>query len=59
MSATVNIGRTIARERRRLSVTQEVLAAHFGVLEGCRNEAVARCIPLMSIPTNVSIVPWP
>ena len=31
MNATVNIGRTIAREHRRLGVTQEVLAAHFGI----------------------------
>ena len=31
MSATINIGRTIARERRRKGVTQEELASHLGV----------------------------
>ena len=31
MNATVNIGRTIARERRRAGVTQEALADHLGV----------------------------
>lgn len=31
MNETVNIGRTIARERRRAGVTQEALAAHLGV----------------------------
>ena len=31
MSESVNIGRTIARERRRAGVTQEALAAHLGV----------------------------
>ena len=31
MNATVNIGRTIARERRGRGVTQEALAAHLGV----------------------------
>lgn len=30
MSEGVNIGRTIARERRRAGITQEALAAHFG-----------------------------
>lgn len=31
MSESINIGRTIARERRRAGVTQEALAAHLGV----------------------------
>ena len=31
MNVTVNIGRTIARERRRMGVTQEALADHLGV----------------------------
>lgn len=31
MNETINIGRTIARERRRMGVTQEALAAHLGV----------------------------
>lgn len=31
MEPHVNIGRTIARERRRAGVTQEALAAHLGV----------------------------
>lgn len=31
MSESVNIGRTIVRERRRKGVTQEALASHLGV----------------------------
>ena len=31
MSETINIGRTIARERHRTGITQEALAAHLGV----------------------------
>lgn len=31
MNVTVNIGRTIARERRRVGITQEILADHLGV----------------------------
>lgn len=31
MDATVNISRTIARERRRAGITQETLANHLGV----------------------------
>ncbi|WP_308616552.1 helix-turn-helix transcriptional regulator [uncultured Enorma sp.] len=31
MNAAINIGRTIARERRRMGVTQEILADHLGV----------------------------
>lgn len=31
MNATINIGRTIARERRRMGITQEALAAYLGV----------------------------
>ena len=31
MSESVNIGRTIAQERRRAGATQEALAAHLGV----------------------------
>ncbi len=31
MRETINIGRTIARERRRAGITQEALAEHLGV----------------------------
>ena len=31
MDASINIGRTISRERRRVGITQEALAAHLGV----------------------------
>lgn len=31
MSESINIGRTIARERRHKGVTQEALASHLGV----------------------------
>ena len=31
MNTVVNIGRTIARERRRVCITQEQLADHLGV----------------------------
>lgn len=31
MSESINIGRTIARERRRMGITQEALASHLGV----------------------------
>lgn len=52
MSATVNIGRTIARERRRTGVTQEALAAHLGVSKA----AVSKWELCQSFP-DVSLLP--
>ena len=44
MSESVNIGRTIARERRRAGATQEALAAHLGV-----SKAAVRVLALFPI----------
>lgn len=52
MSTTVNIGRTIARERRRKGVTQEVLAAHLGVSKA----AVSKWELCQSLP-DVGLLP--
>lgn len=52
MNATVNIGRTIARERRRRGVTQEALAAHLGVSKA----AVSKWELCQSLP-DVSLLP--
>lgn len=52
MNATVNIGRTIARERRRAGVTQEGLAAHLGVSKA----AVSKWELGQSLP-DVSLLP--
>lgn len=52
MNATVNIGRTIARERRRAGVTQEGLAAHLGVSKA----AVSKWEVGQSLP-DVSLLP--
>ncbi len=52
MNATVNIGRTIARERRGRGVTQEVLAAHLGVSKA----AVSKWELGQSLP-DVSLLP--
>lgn len=52
MNATVNIGRTIARERRRTGVTQEALAAHLGVSKA----AVSKWEVGQSLP-DVSLLP--
>lgn len=52
MNATVNIGRTIARERRRTGVTQEALAAHLGVSKA----AVSKWEVSQSLP-DVSLLP--
>lgn len=52
MNATVNIGRTIARERRRRGVTQEALAAHLGVSKA----AVSKWELGQSLP-DVSLLP--
>lgn len=52
MSATVNIGRTIARERRSRGVTQEALAAHLGVSKA----AVSKWEVGQSLP-DVSLLP--
>lgn len=52
MNATVNIGRTIARERRRTGVTQEALAAHLGVSKA----AVSKWELCQSFP-DVSLLP--
>lgn len=52
MNATVNIGRTIARERRRKGITQEELAAHLGVSKA----AVSKWELAQSLP-DVSLLP--
>ena len=52
MNATVNIGRTIARERRRKGVTQEALADHLGVSKA----AVSKWELGQSLP-DVSLLP--
>lgn len=52
MSETINIGRTIARERRRRGVTQEALAAHLGVSKA----AVSKWELCQSLP-DVSLLP--
>ncbi len=52
MSATVNISRTIARERRGRGVTQETLAAHLGVSKA----AVSKWELGQSLP-DVSLLP--
>ena len=52
MNATVNIGRTIARERRGRGVTQEELAAHLGVSKA----AVSKWELGQSLP-DVSLLP--
>ena len=52
MSTTVNIGRTIARERRRKGVTQEALAAHLGVSKA----AVSKWELCQSLP-DVGLLP--
>ncbi|HIU05102.1 MAG TPA: helix-turn-helix transcriptional regulator, partial [Candidatus Coprousia avicola] len=52
MSATINIGRTIARERRRKGVTQEELASHLGVSKA----AVSKWELEQSLP-DVSLLP--
>ena len=52
MNATVNIGRVIARERRRKGVTQEALAAHLGVSKA----AVSKWELGQSLP-DVSLLP--
>ena len=52
MSESINIGRTIARERRRVGVTQEALAAHLGVSKA----AVSKWELGQSLP-DVSLLP--
>lgn len=52
MSESVNIGRTIARERRRKGVTQEALASHLGVSKA----AVSKWELGQSLP-DVSLLP--
>lgn len=52
MSETINIGRTIARERRSRGVTQEALAAHLGVSKA----AVSKWELGQSLP-DVSLLP--
>lgn len=52
MSESVNIGRTIARERSRAGATQEVLAAHLGVSKA----AVSKWELGQSLP-DVSLLP--
>ena len=52
MSETINIGRTIARERRRKGVTQEALAAHLDVSKA----AVSKWELSQSLP-DVSLLP--
>lgn len=52
MNATVNIGRTISRERRRAGITQEALAAHLGVSKA----AVSKWELGQSLP-DVSLLP--
>lgn len=52
MSESINIGRTIARERRRKGITQETLAAHLGVSKA----AVSKWELGQSLP-DVSLLP--
>lgn len=52
MNERINIGRTIARERRRRNVTQEALAAHLGVSKA----AVSKWELAQSLP-DVSLLP--
>lgn len=52
MSETINIGRTIARERRSRDITQEALAAHLGVSKA----AVSKWELGQSLP-DVSLLP--
>ena len=52
MGETINIGRTIARERRRRGVTQEALASHLGVSKA----AVSKWELGQSLP-DVSLLP--
>lgn len=52
MDASLNIGRTIARERRRMGVTQEELANHLGVSKA----AVSKWELAQSLP-DVSLLP--
>ena len=52
MNATVNIGRTIAQERRHKGITQEELAAHLGVSKA----AVSKWELAQSLP-DVSLLP--
>ena len=52
MDATVNIGRAIARERRRRGLTQEVLAEHLGVSKA----AVSKWELAQSLP-DVALLP--
>ena len=52
MSESINIGRTIARERRRMGVTQEALASHLGVSKA----AVSKWELGQSLP-DVSLLP--
>ena len=52
MDVRVNIGRTVARERRRRGVTQEELAAHLGVSKA----AVSKWELCQSLP-DVSLLP--
>ena len=52
MDATVNIGRTIARERRRRGLTQEALAEHLGVSKA----AVSKWELAQSLP-DVALLP--
>ena len=52
MSESINIGRTIARERRRMGITQEALASHLGVSKA----AVSKWELGQSLP-DVSLLP--
>ncbi|OUP08404.1 helix-turn-helix transcriptional regulator [Collinsella sp. An2] len=52
MDASLNIGRAIARERRRMGVTQEELASHLGVSKA----AVSKWELTQSLP-DVSLLP--
>lgn len=52
MSETINIGRTIARERHRTGITQEALAAHLGVSKA----AVSKWELGQSLP-DISLLP--
>lgn len=52
MDASLNIGRTIARERRRMGVTQEEFASHLGVSKA----AVSKWELTQSLP-DVSLLP--
>lgn len=55
MDVSINIGRTIARERRRAGVTQEALARHLGVTKAAVSKwELAQCAPDVSLLPRIA-----